>query len=205
MKISNKNLFSATDFKTTLKKNFISLLNSVEGPKSALIRKDIEKILNINNNAKITVDSIKSLYKRTIKIVPNNKINKAKLQSIHQIILLNTRQCAPEEQDRQQKSLLNFVNQTLTTELLNFQIHLQNIKEEIENLKAEDNFMSLYINDKLAKLSRDLDDYIEKSIFLNDPTELDKRDKRMMRIVIDEIHVVNSLNYDIMMKGSNFH
>ena len=72
-----------------------------------------------------------------IKIVPNNKINKAKLQSIHQIILLNTRQSAPEEQDRQQKSLLNFVNQTLTTELLNFQIHLQNIKEEIENLKAE--------------------------------------------------------------------
>lgn len=196
--------FSINDFRITLKNNFCSLLKTVIGTKSKSLIEEVEKFFYPSENNEIPPIILESLYIQVSKIVPHNKINKAKLNSINQILLL-IKNDNFQKQNTQNYALLNFVKQTQIPQITELGTKIQSLNSKIDELNMEKNFITSQIDEILDKLSKDIDDYIELSLLLNDPNKLDKNDKRMMRTVIDVTHITNGLNVDISAKNMNYH
>ena len=204
MQMPEINPFSISDFRITLKNNFCSLLKTVVGTKSKLLIEEVEKFFYPKENDEIPLILLESLYIQVSKIVPHNKVNKAKLNSINQILLLIKKNNL-QKQDTQNYALFNFIKQTQIAQITELGTKIQSLNSQKNELNMEKHFITSQIEEILDKLSKDIDDYIELSLLLNDPSKLDKNDKRMMRIVIDVTHITNGLNVDIAAKSMSYY
>lgn len=201
----DSNPFQTKDFVNILLRVIESILKSVNMKKRKdLYEKDFNFLLEAqkekNKNSDIDPFLISTVYNKLISNVPPSKTNLAKLDSILQIKIFfeNKTQNAINSDP-----ILEYVEKSKFENIINAKREVDDIKVELIELENEKNFMILQVNNRLAKISKDLDYYITTSLNHNDPVEIDKTDKRMIRSVIDATHVANSLNCDRKNKNKN--
>ena len=138
---------------------------------------------------------------------PISKINTAKTNAIQ--LICDTYNKYSKKEDKKDKNvrklespILGFVKKTREYQIFEIQRQILELNTRVLDLKDERDFMISQINSKLAKISKDLDDFITTNLTLNDPVELDKTDKKMIRTVIDTTHICNTLNVELKVKNS---
>ena len=197
--------FAVEDFLKTISKIFESLIKCMDrsSPISKRIENEVNQFFeNSSPNGELPIDILNALYIEVSRNVPQNKINKAKLDSIHHIISM-IKKYSGSQPSSDELMILEFVRKSRYKYIFDFENEIQIIKAQLVNTENEKNFLISQIRSRLSKISRDLDDYITMSLNLNDPVELDKTDKRMIRSVLDITHISNGLNVDYKKKVTN--
>lgn len=197
--------FDIKDFLIPIEKNFISLLGSIkEDSKAKRMIDEVKKFFSKDNQNQTPLNLLESLYIKVSLAVPQNTVNEAKLRSIKQILSVikkySFKKQLDQEQPFQEPEIIKFLKKSQSNKIFEIEKFIKDKTDEITEIDNEKNFMISQINGKLSKISKDLDNYITTSLNLNDPVELDKTDKRMIRSVIDVTHVFNGLNVDIQKK-----
>ncbi|KAK8842558.1 hypothetical protein M9Y10_025415 [Tritrichomonas musculus] len=211
-------LFVVKDFKDTLKELFISLYDSLKESKRKAIRDQIRLCFDDENNQKTQGEvtplvCVENMLDEVSNNIAYSKINSAKLNAIRQICKTLKKYSKGEEgkedkkdkedkEDEKLKSpILDFVKKTRNRQIYEIQRQIMESNRKVIDLAQEKDFMISQINNKLAKISKDLDEYITTNLNLNDPVELDKTDKKMTRTVIDAVHITNNLNVELKTKS----
>ncbi|KAK8895838.1 hypothetical protein M9Y10_013723 [Tritrichomonas musculus] len=198
-------LFKISDFKDVLRNLFISLCESLEESRRKSISNRIEMYFRDDCIEDITC--IEHMLLEVSNNITASKINTAKTNAIQ--LICDTYNKYSKKEDKKDKNvrklespILGFVKKTREYQIFEIQRQILELNTRVLDLKDERDFMISQINSKLAKISKDLDDFITTNLTLNDPVELDKTDKKMIRTVIDTTHICNTLNVELKVKNS---
>ena len=224
--MTNLNPFTIDQFKKVLKNNFNILLNYIPAPKKKKeIKDEINTILPDNENSKIDFICIVLEFFKILSNIITRKNNIAICISIERIFLLIDKKKYLELKSHQdlilqhlkkhqqqelrdiliseekpkplQSSILELVKKYKKAEITENEIEIQNTNFMLLELEREKQCLISQINIRLAKISNDVDDFITTTLSINDPAELDKTDKRMIKTIIDIVHISNSMNVSL--------